>query len=422
MRILFLTPGYPPLFGGGERYAERLATHLAKHGHEITVVTSCAKRLAAFYQGSEEKTAILEEANGVRIVRWPIRPFRGGRVALLGWRKAMILLSALGGPRCEGFLERMAQCIPPIEIAEALLEPLGPFDLVHAFNLSWEYPALVGWHYARAKGLPYVLTPFLHIGQGLHSRVAHNTTMHHQRRLIREAEAVLALTSLEKVALEALGAKASRIHVVGSGVDDPPPPGAIQKARQETEKLALPRPFALYIGRLERDKGAFLAIEAVRRVNHFASLGLILVGEKTSPFERYWRRLPASARERIRVLGNVSEALKHALLEECAMLLLPSEVESFGLVILEAWSHKKPVIAARAGGIPGVVRDGENGILFQPGRVESLCDAICGLLEDPALALRLGEAGWVSLSAFTWASVYERVLAAYHAAIEARGG
>ncbi len=422
MHILFLTPGFPPLVGGGERYAERLAAQLVAHGHKVTVVTSCAQRLAAFYRGTERHTPSVEERAGLCILRYPIRPFRGGRNALLAWRKAMILLSAFGGQRVEGLLERMAACIPPIEGLPQALASLGPLDLVHAFNLSWEYPALEGWRYARAREVPYVLTPFLHTGQGLHSRVARNMTMRHQRRLIGKAEALLALTSVEKDALETLGADGRRIYVVGSGFDAPPPSEALLEARRDVERLAPLRPFALYIGRLERDKGAFLAVEAVRRLNRSTPLGLILVGEKTPAFLRYERRLPAEVRGRIRALGTVPEALKHALLEACTMLLVPSEVESFGLVILEAWSHKKPVIAARSGGLPGVVRDGENGLLVPPADVHSLSVAILRLMQDPALASRLGEAGWASLPQYTWASVYERVISAYRAALRAKKG
>ena len=59
----------------------------------------------------------------------------------------------------------------------------------------------------------------------------------------------------------------------------------------------------------------------------------------------------------IRPLGILDEGEKHAILEASTMLLLPSHSDSFGIVILEAWAHGKPVIGARAGGIPGVIDD-----------------------------------------------------------------
>lgn len=422
MRTLFLTPAFPPLWGGGERYAYRLGQQFLQGGHHVTVITSQAKRLADFYQGSEARWPTREVSDGMEIIRLPVRPLPGGRTALLAWRKGMILLATASGCT-ESLLRKMSQLLPPIEGLSESLASLGAVDVVHSFNLSWEYPALVGWYFAREKGLPYVLTPFLHIGRTLKSRVARNMTMPHQIRLIREADALLALTSVEKAALEALGANPGRIYVVGSGMDDPPSLQAVQEARQEIEALGLPRPFALYIGRLERDKGAILAVEAVRRLNRPAPrLGLVLVGERTPTFDRYWRALPEGARQGVFPLGNVSEPLKHALLEEGQMLLLPSEVESFGLVILEAWSHKKPVIAARAGGISGVVGDGKTGLLVPPGDVSALAQAIVRLLEDASLAKQLGEAGHSALGAFTWAKVYEQTLLAYRAVIATRKG
>jgi glycosyltransferase involved in cell wall biosynthesis len=96
------------------------------------------------------------------------------------------------------------------------------------------------------------------------------------------------------------------------------------------------------------------------------------------------------------------------------MLVLPSRMDSFGMVLLEAWAHGKPVIAADAGGIPGVVEDGEDGILVPFGDVNGLAKAVRMLLEDEALNRRLGESGREKVATrYNWDHVTARVFEVY---------
>jgi len=74
------------------------------------------------------------------------------------------------------------------------------------------------------------------------------------------------------------------------------------------------------------------------------------------------------------------------------ILLLPSELESFGLVALEAMACEAPVVATRVGGIPEVVRDGTDGFLYDVGDVSSMAEGCLKILGDPPLRLAMGEA------------------------------
>jgi glycosyltransferase involved in cell wall biosynthesis len=96
------------------------------------------------------------------------------------------------------------------------------------------------------------------------------------------------------------------------------------------------------------------------------------------------------------------------------MLLLPSRSDSFGIVILEAWAHAKPVVAADSGGIPGVIDHGVNGLLVPFGRPRELAAAIGRLLRDVALARSLGENGRRKLaSEYSWNTQADRQMALY---------
>jgi len=310
-------------------------------------------------------------------------------------------------------LMNMAQLIPPLLGLEAALSQLSDrFDVIHAFNLSWEYPMIEAWRLARRTRAPLVLTPFAHLGTGKHDRVARNSTMDHQLRMLREAEAVLTLTDVERQGLGERGVALERMATVGGGLDDVPP------LLDEKDILAhyhLARPFVVFIGRASYDKGALHAAETMIRLHRQGvNLTLALIGSSTPEFDSFLQGIHPADRAVIRPLGVVPEAHKHTLLQASTLLVLPSRTDSFGIVILEAWAHGKPVIGARAGGIPDVIDEGRTGLLVSFGDVTGLAQAIGRLMQDDNLCRELGQQGQTKLAAeYTWKRVTEKVLAVY---------
>jgi glycogen synthase len=413
VKVLFLTPAFPPFPGGGERYAQSLARQLVRRECAVTVVTSTAKWEQDFWQAAPDtqQSSQTTEA-GLHVVRCPPRLMPGGRAGLLMWRKAMVLISALPGDQ-SGVLMKMARFVPPLAGLEpALVQLSDRFDVIHAFNLSWEYPLIAAWQLAQRTGIPLVVTPFAHLGTDKHDRVARNSTMDHQLRVLREANAILTLTEVERQGLGEWGVPTDRCVTIGGGLDDMPPP---LSADEVVGRYQLPRQLIVFIGRTSYDKGAQHAVEAVISLRRRGTrLALVLIGPSTPEFERYLNGLPVVDRENIYPLGIISEADKHALLEASTLLVLPSRTDSLGLVILEAWAHGKPVIGARAGGIPGVIADGRTGLLVNFGDIAGLAQAIDRLLQDDTLCRELGQQGQAKLAAeYTWERVADKVLTVY---------
>ena len=422
MRILFVTPAFPPFPGGGERYVRALASRLSQRGHSVTVLTSLAQTERDFWSPgpiSREDSEVSDES--LHVTRLPLQQFPGGRAALLAWRKAMVLLSTLPGDQSRRLM-RMARHIPAIHGFETALARLpDAFDLVHSFNLSWEYPTVAGWRYARSRGLPFVVTPFAHLGARENDRVARNNTMDHQRSILINANAVLALTSVERDRLSALGVPAARLSVIGAGVEALPVRAGTAGAAADTlQRFAVRPPLVIFVGRVGYDKGAIHCAEAVRLLRRKrVEVTLALMGQVAPEFERYARRLSDQDRQSIRTLGIVSDAEKHALMDASEMLLLPSRTDSFGLALLEAWQHGKPVIGARAGGIPGVIDDGDNGLLVRFGDVDELAGAILLLLRDEPRRQCMGQHGREKVIAqYSWDAVCDRVLNVYRRVLD----
>jgi glycosyltransferase involved in cell wall biosynthesis len=416
MRILFISPAFPPFPGGGERYTRSLALNLVQLGHAVTVLTSAARIEAELWQGCGERVTY-EKDEGLEVICCPIRGLPGGWPMLLAWRKLMVLISLLPGDQT-AVLQQMSRAIPPIQNLPTILRQLeGHFDLIHGFNISWEYPLIVGWRWAKQQHLPLVVTPFAHLGADGRDRVALNSTMDHQRRILSEAEAVFTLTTIEQRGLEGHGIRLKRATAVGSGLDPLPETAAFTPLQQQYQ---LTQPFVIFIGRNSYEKGAIHAAQAVLALRQQGSpISLVLVGQIAIEFKRFYGRLTETEKAGIRPLGILSEQEKHTLLKQAEILLLPSRTDSFGIVLLEAWAQDKPVIGARAGGIPGVIDHQKNGLLVNFGDVTGLAEAIDTLMKDDMKRQSMGENGRNKVhTQYTWNQVGERVCHTYEAIIQ----
>lgn len=399
MRVLFVTPAYPPLPGGGERYVQSLAEALVEKGCELSVVTSSAEHERDFWLGSPHFS---HQTTPFPVTRLPVQAWRAGRSTLLLARKAMVLASFL--PWSTKFLRRAAQHFPTIPQLAATLEQLPVPDIVHVFNIHWESGLIAGENYAKRHGVPLVVTPFAHFGDQPRGRVALNSMMRHQRALLAQSSAVLLLTSAEVVGLQAWNVTPPLIEVIGGGHDPIPP-------LIDISHLELPKSFILFIGRASYDKGAIHAAQAVEQLLQAGeSAELVMVGQTTDEWERYWQGASAELRSHIHRFGVVSEAEKHAILDRALMLLLPSQCDSFGIVLLEAWAHGKPVIGANAGGIPSVITAEHDGFLIPFGDVKMLANRIQLLLTTTTIRETMGRCGKQKLATqFNWQSVAHQV-------------
>ncbi len=138
-------------------------------------------------------------------------------------------------------------------------------------------------------------------------------------------------------------------------------------------------------------KGVDLLIHAFRNLEpDFPEVRLQLLGHfpDRAPLEALIG--DSSQIEILKALPN-PEALK--LISEAAILVLPSRCEGMGRVLIEAMSGGIPVIGSRIGGIPHLIRDGDNGFLFPAGDAAALEDRMRTLLSDPELRRNMGARG-----------------------------
>ncbi len=193
--------------------------------------------------------------------------------------------------------------------------------------------------------------------------------------VIRAAEVALSSRSAKIVAISwheyeqavQIGIAPERLKIVASGLaaadrqaEIAPPTSDGQDRRRKV----------LFVGRLDRQKGADLLLDAVECLQDAVVLSLI--GANVVD-----RRDKAVARpEHIRELGWKSPGEIDGYIKDCDVVVVPSRWEGFGLVALEAMRMGKPVIASSVGGLKEVVVNGSTGILVPPGDIGELRAAI----------------------------------------------
>jgi len=420
MQYVLINHRYYPFLGGSERNVQEIAERLAGAGEHVRVVTSDAFDLEYFWDRCRRRidAPAHEEYNGVTIERVALRHLPASSLLFQGGRRLMGELSR--GPFPVWPFEQVAICQPLLPGLAAAVGQAPVPDLVMGTNIGLEGLAITGLRVARRLGAAFVLMPFIHLGRDDDPIARRYVSMPHQRKLLRDADAIVAMTRIESRFLESLGVAPDRIVVAGAGMTPADVTGGDGAAFRQ--RHGFHDALVVALGALAPDKGTRELVQAVARLNRSGRrLDLALAGPSLSSFERWYTALDADQRVGTRLLGVISPEEKRDLFDGADIVALPSRTESFGIVFVEAWANRKPVIAADAGAVPELVRDGENGLLVPFGDVEALASAILRLLDDTALARALGERGHqLATEHYTWAAVHERVKEAFQIAIERR--
>lgn len=221
-------------------------------------------------------------------------------------------------------------------------------------------------------------------------------------RVAREGRAIRLAASVTAPSLDVLERTRAyyRLPLEGAEVI-PNPTHAVPPAARWRPDACDPKTI-LFVGRFDRHKGGDLIIDAFARVLRQApdarlrfvgpDYGLVDDGGRRWDLASFVEdRLPgARASGRVELLGRVPHSRVDAIRREAAVTVVPSRYEVFGLTAAEAMALGVPVVAARVGGIPEVLRDGVDGLLHRPGDAGDLAAGILAMLSDPARAAEMG--------------------------------
>lgn len=273
------------------------------------------------------------------------------------------------------------------------IEDLAP-DLVHAHHRwSPEYARAMRSFLGR---IPVVLTWHNDFGEGVGWQRALSLLNDElfKRYFARRCDRIICISEYIRGRLLARGIDGKLLRVILNGVD----------IRDFSD---LEEDYILYVGRLVQTKGLDVLAKAME------GLGARLLVCGKGPLSSTLKGLA-----NVELLGHVPDEEKARLLQRCMFLVLPSRIESFGLVLLEAMAHGKPVVAAKVGGIPEVV--GDAGMLVDAGNPMQLRDAMKTLLSDGEFRHRLGREAWKRAGIFSWERTASQVEEVYREVLTAR--
>uniref|UniRef100_A0A7C4Y5F0 Glycosyltransferase family 1 protein n=1 Tax=candidate division WOR-3 bacterium TaxID=2052148 RepID=A0A7C4Y5F0_UNCW3 len=176
----------------------------------------------------------------------------------------------------------------------------------------------------------------------------------------------------------------------------------------------------LYLGRLDRRKGLIELINAIPFLRkEIKDISLIVVGK--GPLEEYCKRLVSDLNLKDVVIfkGYAKQNEVPVYYASCDVYCSPAlGGESFGIVLLEAMATGKPVIASNIPGYNSVIKDGYNGILFNPHNPEDIAEKILGVLKNEKLRIQLIENGKNFVKDYSWYNIAKRIERYYQQKIE----
>ncbi|WP_298818466.1 glycosyltransferase family 4 protein [Chloroflexus sp.] len=415
MHILHVVQLYWPAPSGAARYFQEIGARLAAEGHRVTVLATDAFDLEHLWMAGKRHIAEpIGSRDGVQIRRLAVRRLPGPSLIYPIIRRLMVEVGRIGRPGIP-LLRRLATLTPQLpDLVATLADPaLADVALVHTTNITLDFALIPVARWAQQRGTPHLCTPFVHLGEPGNEQVVRYYAMPHQIDLLRQANHVLTMTDLERAYLIRRGVPAEHITTVGAGVNPAEVTGGDGKRFCAIHNIN--EPVVLSLGVAAFDKGAVHTLDAMRRLWAQGSEAVwVQCGPAFGGFNAAVAALTPSEQARVRILGYIDNATRRDALAAAAVYVQPSRTDSFGITYLEAWCNGVPVIGARAGGVPAVIRHGTDGLLVPFGDVPAIAAAIDRLLRDRALAQAMGAAGQArALRELTWDAVYRRIRPLY---------
>ena len=369
MKLLYVIQRYgEDIVGGSEAACRQFAEHLVKAGHEVTVLTSCAKSYVTwedFYEAGDS------EINGVHVHRLPVvgprRPEHFGPMDQ--W-----LMSGRGSPSMWEH-ERWARLMGPNMdgLREWLINNCAEFDA--AIFMTYLYTSATMGIPAIAGRIPIIFQPTAHKEPPLKVPIFDT--------IFRLPDAFMFFTPEEREVVENRFLIDPQGEVVGIGIQSEPITADVQEFR---ESIGIGEDdYLIYVGRLDPMKGVKQLVDffITLKNRNPSDLKLVLAGEAIVDLPQH---------EDVIVTGFLDEPIKQAAIKGSLALVQSSYFESFSIVLCEAWVQERPALVQGASPVlKGQVLRASGGIPYE-GFAE-FETAVSILLENRQLADELGQMG-----------------------------
>jgi phosphatidylinositol alpha-mannosyltransferase len=378
MRVGLVSPYSWTYPGGVTRHIEALAHELLAAGHDV--------RVLAPFDADRRRTAVLH---------------RGARPQVREQPDWLVPLGPTLGWPSNGAVSNLAPTPSAISTLRRELRA-GDFDVVHVHE---PVAPVIGWDALTSSPAPLVGT-FHCYSESIPPHLVANL-LGARRKLNHLAVRVAVSDAAAWTGRRFYG---GRYRVVPNGVAVPDGGAPPARHREPGAPLRI-----AFVGQAVERKGLPVLLRAFEALRASVPAELTIVG--AAPDEVAPLVLDSAG---ITVLGRVSDAERHAVLERADLLCAPSlGGESFGMVLTEAFAAGTPVVASDIAGYRDVVSDGRDGVLIPRGDATQLAETLRDLALDPERNQRLGAAAAETAARYAWPRVARQVVDAYEDAIAA---
>lgn len=407
MNILHVCQNYYPSKGGPQYTLKHLSEKLAaSYNDEVNVYTtnSLYNPESALY---EKISPAIEVINHVTVHRLPF--WRWHYPVLKFFDKALIKTIGRALPIS---LSSMRWNLYSPALKKKMMHANA--DVIMATTINYDFCNYPLWRKHTRTPKPFVIYGSLH----LHREYNYND-QHLQKA--RNCDCYIANTDFERNELiNKYGVLPHKIVTTGTGIN------ADDFKVNEKELCAFKKKYSIsdddivvgFVGRLVKGKGAGVLLGVMRKLAAGKRIKLLLAGASTD----YVAAIHKAIHEEhlpIILIENFHESMKPLIYHAINIFAMPSQSESFGVVFLEAWSCRKPVIASRMGATASLLHEGEDALLADTFDADEWAQKINMLADNLLLQQRLAENGYKkTVQQFSWKAIVEKYRNAYLLGIE----
>jgi len=299
-------------------------------------------------------------------------------------------------------------------------------DILHT-HVGNPIADLAGYAYVkRNKNIPFIITYHGDGQEGIGSFIRNTSVFFYNKylldKVLSRADIIISPSEYYIDESRFLGEYRDKIVAIPNGinVEDFNIPLSKEECRR---KLGLPldKDIILFVGSLTPYKGPEVLVKAMQKIaKEVPDTELVFVGSGKMRDELGKLAEKIGIKNNLKFTGFVKERLKPLYYKAADIFVLPSimSTESFGIVNLEAMACGVPIVASEIGGVPDVVKDGENGLLVPPRDPNALADAIIYLLENEDVRRKMGERGKEMVRDYTWERIAEKTEKVYEAVLK----